>query len=96
MKKILISIFVLSLSFWSVFWDYYTDSINSFISSPSVYELNSIEDDNIRYCEEVFLRAYMRREFTDAENSKCSDLFEEKIEAQMNYMWYVMGERDIY
>jgi len=38
----------------------------------------------------------MRREFTDIENSKCSDLFEEKIEAQMNYMWYVMGERDIY
>jgi len=47
MKKILISIFVLSLSFWSVFWDYYTDSINSFISSTSVYKLKSIEDDNI-------------------------------------------------
>ena len=96
MKKIITSIFVLFSLVWTTFADYYTESINSFISSPNASEIVSIEDKNLAYCENIFLRAYMRRKFTDIENQKCSDVFEQKIEAQMNYMKHVMWQRGIY
>lgn len=96
MKKLIITFFVFFFATLSVSADYYTQSINSFITSPSVDELDSIEDSNLKYCEEAFLKAFMRREFTDQENNLCSDIFEQKIEDQMNYMRYVMWERGVY
>ena len=96
MRKILISFLIVCSLLNLVNADYFTDSVNSFINSPSVEELNSIEDENQKYCEEVFLRAYMRRDFTDIENEKCSDVFEQKIEAQLNYMKYMSWERGVY
>jgi len=96
MKKIFLTSFLfisLFCSFFIVKADYNTDSVNSFKNSISAYELNSIEDKKTRVCEEIFLRAFMRREFTDKENLVCSDIFEVKIEAQMNFMRYVLENR---
>ncbi|MDD3145350.1 MAG: hypothetical protein PHV23_04535 [Candidatus Gracilibacteria bacterium] len=99
MKKFLITFFVFLSAFSSLITvraDYTTDSINSFKNSVSASELNSIEDKKTRVCEEIFLRAFMRREFSDKENLVCSDIFEVKIEAQMNFMRYVLENRGIY
>lgn len=99
MKKFLIFLVLIISSFISVVAvnaDYLTDSINSFKNSVSASELNSIEDKKIRVCEEIFLRAFMRREFNEKENLVCSDIFEVKIEAQMNFMRYALWNRWIY
>lgn len=99
MKKIFFTLFLFISLFWSFFVvkaDYTTDSINNFKNSVSASELNSIEDKKTRVCEEIFLRAFMRREFTDKENLVCSDIFEIKIEAQMNFMRYALWNRWIY
>ncbi len=96
MKKIVISLFLLMFLFQNSFADYKSDSISSFVNSVSESEINSIEDKKIRFCEKTFLRAYMRRDFTANENLICSDIFEQKIEAQINYMSYVLADRGIY
>ena len=97
MRKITIPLLVLLLNSFNVTSaNYFTESFENFINSPSVEELNSIEDANLKYCEQVFLEAYMRREFTEDENILCSDIFEEKIEDNLNYIKYVFRKRGIY
>ena len=92
-----LSIFIISIfAFLPIYADYNTELINEFINSPSLEEINKIQDPKTRVCERVFLEAYMRREFTYRENLLCSDIFERKIEAQLMYMRYVMGFRGIY
>jgi len=96
MKKFLL-IFVLIFSFLPIVNAEYTrDSIISFVNSVSLNEINSIEDKKLRFCEKTFLKAYMRRDFSEKENMICRDIFAQKIEAQMNYMRYVFDERDLY
>jgi hypothetical protein len=96
MKKFLL-IFVLIFSFLPIVNAEYTrDSISSFVNSISLNEINSIEDKKLRFCEKTFLKAYMRRDFSEKENMICRDIFAQKIEAQMNYMRYVFDERDLY
>lgn len=96
MKKILLWLLVSLLVSTSCLASYQTNDLSNFVNSVNTSEINSIEDKNLAYCEEIFLKAYMRREFTEDENLKCSDIFEVKIEAQLNYMNYVMWNRGIY
>jgi len=91
MKKVLITLFILISSFTFVNADY-----SEFINSPSWEDLVNIVDEDTRYCEETFLRAYMRRDFTESENERCRNIFAEKIEAEMNYKYWVLKERGIY
>jgi len=91
MKKVLITLFVLISSFAFANAEY-----SEFINSPSWNELVNIVDEDIKYCEETFLRAYMRREFTEIENEKCRNIFARKIEAEMEYKYWVLNEREIY
>lgn len=100
MKKFFTVLFLFFATFNST-WAYFSSiyiyiSISSFISSVNSSELSSIEDDNLRNCEEVFLKAYMRREFTQEENELCRDIFAQKIEAEMDYKKYVLSNRGIY
>lgn len=74
----------------------YNNSIVSFINSPSFIELDSIEDNRLRYCEEVYLEASRRREFTRLETRICKEMFISKIEAELNYKKYVFWQRGIY
>lgn len=76
--------------------DYLAESINRFVNSPSAWDLEKIEDEFTRYCEQIFLEAYRRRDFTEEENLICSDFFAKKIEDELNYMKKVFSERWIY
>ncbi|MDD2907390.1 MAG: hypothetical protein PHH98_01995 [Candidatus Gracilibacteria bacterium] len=99
MKKILLFFVLISylfLNFNLVGADYLGDSISRFKNSVSANELNSIEDKKQYFCEKTFLIAFMRRPFTENENLICSDIFEQKIEDQMNFMSFVLGNRGIY
>ncbi len=102
MKKILTFLifffFITSPFFTNASFNKYENSsnMNSFINSPSITEIELIEDKVKRVCERIFLEAFMRREFSDLENRLCSDIFELKMEAQLNYMRYMMWKRGIY
>lgn len=100
MKKTKIKIILTTLVFFLTISNtnagYFSDSVKNFINSPSVLELNSIEDEKMQYCEQIFLEAYMRREFSENENIVCGDVFSKKIEDNLNYMKYVYSKRGIY
>jgi len=96
MKKLLIIFVLISCFLPIVKANYTSDSINSFVNSVSLSQINSIEDKKLRFCEKTFLKAYMRRDFSEKENMICRDIFAQKIEAQMNYMRFVFDERDLY
>lgn len=72
------------------------ESISRFEKSPSFADLENISDEKVRYCEEAFLDAYRRRDFTEEENFVCSDFFARKIEDELNYKKSVLSERWIY
>ena len=96
MKKLLITI-TLFLSFFNLAIAETDESIiNNFINSPSAEDLDKIIDPSLRYCEEVFLKAYMRREFTEDENYKCRDVFARKIEAELSYKMSTLKQRWVY
>lgn len=69
------------------------ESIERFILSPNFFELEYITDLEKRFCEEAFLDAYRRRDFTEEENLVCSDFFARKIEDELNYKKAVLSER---
>ena len=84
MKKIVFVLlsFLLLTSFVSPI----EESILRFENSPSYADLEKITDEKTRFCEEIFLDAHRRRDFTEEENKICSDIFEQKIEDELNYM----------
>ena len=88
MKKILKILLVLISSFTFVNAD--------FVNSPNRDDLVKIKDKKIRVCEEIFLKVYMRREFTDLENKVCRNIFAKKIEDEMNYKYEMLYWRGIY
>lgn len=96
MKRVIliVSLFILVLSSASA--EYNPSSKEAFINSPSLEQIKQIEDPLLKYCELSFLKAYMRREFSDIENKYCSDFFEQKIEAHINYMKDSLSNRGIY
>ncbi|MDR2411152.1 MAG: hypothetical protein LBD88_00660 [Candidatus Peribacteria bacterium] len=93
MKKILAFLALLTLTLSVASADYIQDSIEYFKNAPNFVDLEKIEDEHLRYCEEVFLIAYMRRNFTEEENNECRELFAKRIEAEMVYKKYVLNNR---
>lgn len=99
MKKILflfLSFFILTSFTSASFYETDAESIDRFIKSPNFLNLESIEDEKTKFCEEAFLDAYRRREFSELENLICSDFFEMKIEDELNYKKSVLWDRWIY
>ena len=102
MKNKLISIICLIFVFWFTNTyseydnEYYNESIDAFINSPSASQLDEIDDANIRYCEQVYLEATRRREYTDEELELCSDIFKIKKQQELDYMNYVLWKRGIF
>lgn len=103
MKKVLIYIisviFICSTSTTNAYYDYneyYWESINAFINSPSKEDLVDIIDESTRYCEEVYLEATRRREYTEIEKAICSDLFQVKKQEELDYITYMYKKRGIY
>jgi len=91
MKKILIVLFLIINSFTFVNAGYI-----DFIDSPDKDDLISIEDENVRYCEEIYLRFSRRWWFTTEQNEKCRNVFARKIEAEMEYKRMVFSLRWVY
>lgn len=102
MKKYLLSFIFLvfassSFSTNAYFYsDYYSESVSSFINSPNASEIDSIENIVIRHCEQVYLEATRRREYTELELKYCSDIFEIKRQEELDYMTYMFRNRGIY
>ena len=79
-----------------VYNDYYSESINNFINSPSKIDLDSIENKTTRLCERIYLEATRRRDYTENELTLCSDIFQIKRQEELDYMFYMMYWRSIY
>lgn len=97
MKKV-VFVLLIFVSFFDIsnwFYDN-SESIKRFINSPSYSELEYLKDLEIKYCEEVFLDAYRRRDFSEEENFVCRDIFSQKIEDELNYKKSVLKERWVY
>lgn len=93
MKKILsfIVLFCLSFTWTSAFnadfsKEYMFDAIESFKDTP----------DMENYCDQVYIKAYRRRAYTELEKSKCSDHLERKIEEEMIYKQYMLENRGVF
>lgn len=103
MKKIILSVLAFVMLNSSANANYYfivenvdKEIANSFVNSPSYYDLENISDPIERYCEETFLRKYRREEFNDFENLICSNVFARKIEAELAYKINVLYNRWVY
>ena len=102
MKKISIIAVIALLSIWSVFAnesienEYYQESIQSFINSPSKDDLSDILDEDDLYCESIYLEANRRRDFTEYELNKCEVYFDLKNQDEINYKKYYQIQREIY
>jgi len=92
MKKyffLIILIFSFTISFANA-------SFVDFVTSPNKDDLVIIKNTEIRECEQIFLEAYMRREFSETENQKCRNIFAKKIEDEIDYKINVLKDRGIY
>lgn len=101
MKKISIIVTIALLSVCSVFAnesienEYYQESIQSFINSPSKEDLPSITDADDLYCETIYLEANRRREYTPTELSKCEIYIDLKNQDEINYKNFQQIKREI-
>lgn len=86
-----------SYSSYAYFYsDYYYESIAAFMNSPSKDELPEIVDESTRYCEQVYLEATRRRDYTEIELAICSDLFAVKRQQEKYYITYMLYNRGVY
>ncbi|MDP2090879.1 MAG: hypothetical protein Q8K30_04755 [Candidatus Gracilibacteria bacterium] len=86
-----------SLSSYGYFYNnYYKESINAFINSPDQDDLYEIVDESDRYCEQVYLEATRRREYSEIENAICGDLFAVKKQEELDYVTYMLKNRGVY
>ena len=64
-----------------------------------VYGFIQTEDmttsDKLTYCEQVYLEATRRREYTYEENTICRDYFEIKNKEEISYMKYMLNNREL-
>lgn len=101
MKKIFVTFFLLiflipQVTFWEyqdIDMEYYSESIEAFKNSPSADQIYLIENDEQRYCEQVYLEAYRRRDFTPEELDVCGQLFHIKMQQELDYMFYMENNR---
>ena len=99
MKKILIlsiiGFFLLGIQSTNAFFldDYYYESIKAFVSSPDKEDIKYIKDERTQYCEEVYLEATRRRDYTEIEEVICSDIFLLKRQQELDYKIYMLKNR---
>jgi len=99
-KKIISTVILLVIfNIWTTnayfYNEYYWESIEAFISSPSSDELKLIDNDINRYCEEIYLEATRRREYSEIELAICSEIFEVKRQQEVDYIMYMFRNRGI-
>lgn len=95
MKKIFLSIFALVILFSTLttnsyyeYSDYTSDYIAWFVNSPDKSDLDRIENKIIKRCEEIYLEATRRRDYTELELKYCSWIFDIKRQQEIAYLEY--------
>lgn len=69
---------------------------DGFENAPNTQQIQTIQDDRLRYCEQTYLEAMRRRPFTGEEIKTCKDVFIKRIKEEIEYKRRVMQERNIY
>jgi len=101
MKKIVITLFVL-LNIFSIntYWNYdstldsdpvFMEDVYNFINTSDITDVNKLS-----YCEQVYLEATRRREYTDSEINLCWDYFTKKNNEEIAYMNYMFNNRELF
>lgn len=101
MKKIILSLAILSLlSFSNAFADYDNNLDQNPVFMENVYDFINTNDisDSIQlwYCEEVYLEATRRREYTQNEFDICWEYFTQKNNQEKAYMYYMLNNRELF
>lgn len=102
MKKIIklfLSI-ILIFSSYSTFAVYNEEWDSNPVFMEQVYNFINTEDittsSNLDYCEQVYLEATRRREYTIYENNRCWVYFEMKNNEEIAYMKYMLNNRELF
>ncbi len=102
MKKIILLLTFFVLMFNVIYSNAYNaseydlTSVKAVIESPNLNDLWKIKNKVIRHCEQVYLEAARRREFTKTELKYCGVIFEIKRQQELDYMTYMLNNRGIY
>lgn len=108
MKKLLLSAVVLSLLLFPKFLNAHYDEnlekdpifmeeVYNFIDSADLSDVEYISDEeNISYCEEIYLEATRRRDYTQEEENLCGELFDKKNQEEISYKKYMLNNRELF
>lgn len=101
MKKIILSLFILLNVFTlNVNAKYNKKLITDPVFMENVYNFINTHDSTdtveLTYCEEVYLEATRRREYTEYEISICWDYFTQKNSEEKAYMQYMFNNRELF
>ena len=75
--------------------DYVIENIIAFTKSPDKIDLKKIKNKNDKYCEQVYLEATRRREYTQKELNFCENHFAMKREQEIDYVRYMQNNRKL-
>lgn len=102
MKKILSIISLLLISFtWTYVQASYSHEYNNDpVFMENVYNfINTVDSTDwveLSYCEEVYLEATRRRDYTEYELNTCWDYFIQKNNEEKAYMQYMFNNRELF
>ena len=97
--KIIIAFLLISNSSW-IFAGYNYKLDKSPIFMENVYNFINTKDSTdwveLSHCEEVYLEATRRREYTEYEINTCWDYFTQKNNEEKAYMQYMFNNRELF
>lgn len=101
MKKIIITLFVLLNIFsTNLYSDYdsnldldpvFMENVYNFINTSDITDWSELS-----YCEQVYLEATRRRDYTDNEIILCWEYFTMKNNEEKAYMYYMFNNRELF
>lgn len=75
----------------------FMENVYNFILSPDLVDIVYIQDDeNLKYCAEVYLEATRRRDYTQEEINICWDYFDKKNAEEIAYKKYMLNNRELF
>jgi len=102
MKKIFLIITLISIlfTFNTSFSEYNSELDSNPVFMEEVYNFINTADITdwikLSYCEEVYLEATRRREYTEYENNTCWDYFIQKNNEEKAYKFYMFNNRELF
>lgn len=97
--KIIIAFLLISNTFW-ISAVYNSELNKNPIFMENVYNFINTQDSTdwveLSYCEEVYLEATRRREYTEYEINFCWDYFTQKNNEEKAYIQYMFNNRELF